>query len=165
MSCSWVHRALRLLLFLWVAPVACNLAAATNRNPQASSKSPAQYDLFGVWAGTSRTSCTPLRMTGPWRCGSKANIKMTLIQKPAALITGVYESIRTNAGNAFEQTGRIVEVPVKGAARLWLRVIMRDHSSCLFNSNLPDVEMRGSYLCFHNATSAEIGRWEVWRSY
>jgi len=164
MSCSWGHRALRLLLLLSFAPVACNLAAATNHHLHSLSKSVAEYDLSGVWEGISITSCTA-RMTGPWRCGSRAEIKLTLIQKPAALITGVYESIRTNAGNAFEQTGRIVEVPVKGAARLWLRVIMRDHSSCLFNSNLPDVEMRGSYLCFHNATSAEIGRWEVWRSY
>jgi hypothetical protein len=80
-------------------------------------------------------------------------------------ITGIYASVRPYASNAFEQTGRIVEVAVTGATRLWLRVTMRDHSSCLFNSNLPGVEMEGSYLCFHNATSAERGRWKVWRSY
>jgi hypothetical protein len=74
--------------------------------------------------------------------------------------TGVFESVRVNAGSAFEQTGRLVEVPVKGAAGLWLRAIMRDHSSCLFNSNLPGREMEGSYLCFHNTTSAERGRWQ-----
>ena len=107
----------------------------------------------------------PSRMPGAWRCGSKADIKLTLIQKPAAAITGVFASVRVNAGSAFEQTGRIVELPVKGATRLWLRVTMRDHSSCLLNSNLPGVEMEGSYLCFHNTTSAERGRWIVWRSY
>ena len=162
---SWVHRALRLLLVLWFARVACDLVAHTNSNPRLSPKSLEQYDLFGVWAGISITSCSPLRMTGPWRCGSKADIKLTLIRKPAAPITGIFASVRLNAGRVFEQTGRIVEVPVKGATRLWLRVTMRDHSSCLFDSNLPGVEMGGSYLCFHNMTSAERGRWAVRRSY
>jgi hypothetical protein len=161
----WIHWAFRLLLFVLFTPIACNLAAPTNLNPRVSSKSPAQYDLSGVWAGISMTSCTPLRMTGPLRCGSKANIKLTFIQKRTATITGVYASVRPNAGYAFEQTGRIVELRVKGATRLWLRVTMRDHSSCLFNSNFPGVEMEGSYLCFHNATSAERGHWKVWRSY
>ena len=103
--------------------------------------------------------------TNDWTIGSKADIKLTLIRKPAAPITGIFASVRLNAGRVFEQTGRIVEVPVKGATRLWLRVTMRDHSSCLFNGNLPGVEMEGSYLCFHNMTSAERGRWAVRRSY
>ncbi len=160
----WIHQALRLLLFLPLVPIACNLTAATNSSPLVSSKSPAESDLSGVWTGMSITSCTPLRMTGPWRCGTKANIKLTFI-KERATITGIYASVRGSAGNAFEQTGRIVELPVKSATRLWLRVIMRDHSSCLFNSNVPSVEMEGSYLCFHNTTSAERGRWAVRRSY
>jgi hypothetical protein len=160
----WNHCSFR-VLFLLFTPVACNLTAASNCNQRVSSKSSAQYTLSGVWAGILITSCTPLRMTGPWRCGSMADIKLTFIHKRAVIIRGVYASVRRNAGNAFEQTGRIVEVPVTCATRLWLRVTMRDHSSCLFNSNLPGVEMEGSYLCFHNATSAERGRWKVWRSY
>jgi hypothetical protein len=161
----WVHRALRLLLSLSFAPIACNLTVATNSSPPVSSKSLTEYDLSGVWTGISTTSCTPLRMTAPWRCGAKADIKLTFIRQEPAAITGIYESVRGAAGNAFEQTGRIVEMPVKSATRLWLRVIMRDHSSCLFNSNLPGEEMEGSYFCFHNATSAERGRWAVRRSY
>ena len=159
----WVHRVLWLLLFLSFTPVACDLAATTRR-PDISPKSFIQ-SVSGVWAGASITSCTPWRITGPWGCGAKAAIKLTLIRERAAAITGVYTSVRPNAGNASEQTGRITEVGVKGASRLWLRVMMRDYSSCLFNSNLPDVEMEGSYFCFHNSTSAERGRWKVWRSY
>ena len=162
---SWGQETVRLLLFVLFAPVSCNLTAATNCTRRASSTSTTQYALSGVWAGISIVSCRPYRMTGPWRFGSRAHIKLTLIQTPAAVITGAYASVRTSTGSAFEQTGRIVEVHVKGATRLWLRVILRDHSSCLFNSNLPDVEMRGSYLCFPNTTSAERGHWEVWRSY
>jgi hypothetical protein len=152
----WVHGVLWLLLFLSFAPVACDLAATTHR-PDISSKSSIQSDFSGVRAGASITSCAPWRITGPWGCGSKAAIKLTLIRERAAAITGVYTSVRPNAGNAFEQTGRITEVGVKGAPRLWLRVIMRDYSSCLFNSNLPDVEMEGSYLCFHNSTLLKEG--------
>jgi hypothetical protein len=87
-------------------------------------------------------------MTGPWRCGLKADIKLTLILETGAAITGVFASVRVNGGSAFEQTGRIVELPVEGATRLWLRVIMRDHSSCLFNSNLPGVENGGKLFVF-----------------
>jgi len=82
-----------------------------------------------------------------------------------ATITGMYASLHDSGGNVFEQTGRIVEMPRPSATTLWLRVIMQDHSSCLFNSNLLGEEMQGSYFCLHNATSAERGRWMVKRSY
>jgi hypothetical protein len=98
----WVHGVVRLLLFLSFAPVACNLAATAICSSQMPYKSSAQSDFSGVWAGTSITSCTPLRMTGPWRCGSKANIKSTLMRERASAITGVYTSVRANAGSAFE---------------------------------------------------------------
>jgi hypothetical protein len=160
----WIHGAFRLLLFLSLAPIACNLTATTKVSPPDSFKSSAEYDLSGVWTGISISSCTSLRMTGPGRCGTRTYIKLTFI-KETATMTGIYASIRGGAGNAFEQTGRIVEMPGQRATRLWLRVIMRDHSSCLFNSNLPREEMAGSYFCFHNMTSAEQGRWAVQRSY
>ena len=121
----WVHGVVRLLLFLSFAPVACNLAATTNLNPQISSSSSVQSDFSGVWVGTSITSCTPLRMTGPWRCGSKADIKLTLIRKPAAAITGVFASVRVNAGGAFEQTGRICRVASRGRHK---SLVARDHA-------------------------------------
>jgi hypothetical protein len=100
----WIHQALRLLLFLSLAPIACNLTAATNSSPLVSSKSLAKYDLSGVWAGISITSCTPLRMTGPWRCGAKADIKLTFI-KERATITGIYASVRGSAGERFRANG------------------------------------------------------------
>jgi hypothetical protein len=80
-------------------------------------------------------------------------------------MTGFYSSFRGSAGNIFEQTGRIFEMPIESATGLWLRVIMRDHSSCLFNSNLPGEEIRGSYFCFNNSTSTELGHWAGRRIY
>jgi len=90
---------------------------------------------------------------------------LTFIREDSAAITGIYASDRARAGYAFQETGRIVEAPQSGSTRLWLRVIIRDHSSCLFNSNLPREEMGGSYICFRDGTSFERGRWAVRRSY
>jgi hypothetical protein len=161
-----VHGALRLILILLLAPMqACSVAAPTKSSPPVSSESPGKYNLSGVWTGTSITGCTPLRMNGPWRCGARADIMLTFIREDSAAITGIYASDRGRAAGAFQETGRIVEAPESGPKRLWLRVIMRDHSSCLFTSNLPREEMKGSYLCFRNGTSFERGRWAVRRSY
>jgi hypothetical protein len=44
---------------------------------------------------------------------------------PHPAITGVFASVRINAGSAPEQTGRLVEVPAKGTTRL---VVARDHA-------------------------------------
>jgi hypothetical protein len=158
-----VQQALGLILILSLAPLQACAVAALARAP-ASSIAPAAHELAGVWTGTAVSGCTPLRMTGPWRCGARATITLTLIQQETSTITGFYASDRGRANATLEETGRIVELPVS-RTRLWLRVIMRDHSSCLFSSNLPRDRMAGSYLCFHEGSSFERGRWAVRRSY
>jgi hypothetical protein len=161
-----VREALSLIVILSLAPLqACSVVAPTDSSPPPSSESPGRYDLSGVWTGTSITGCTPLRMYGPWRCGARADISLTLIREDSAAITGIYASDRGEAGDAFQETGRIVEAPESGSKRLWLRVIMRDHSSCLFTSNLRREEMAGSYLCFRQGISFERGQWMVRRIY
>jgi hypothetical protein len=157
---------LRLILLLSLAPVqACSVAAPTNSSLPVSSESPGKYDLSGVWTGTSITGCTPLRLNGPWRCGARADIMLTFIRDDTAAIIGIYASDRSRAGDAFQETGRIVEMPVSGSKRLWLRVIMRNHSTCLFSGNLRREQVEGSYICFHVETSFERGQWAVRRSY
>ena len=116
---SRVH-ALSLILILALAPIqACGVAAPGNSGPSVSSESLGQYDLAGVWTGTSITGCTPLRMYGPWRCGARADISLTLIREGSAAMTGIYASDRGEEGDAFQETGRIVEAPESGARRLW----------------------------------------------
>jgi hypothetical protein len=156
-----VRGELSLILILSLALMqACGVAA-----PPILSESTGKYNLFGVWTGTSITGCTPLRMNGPWRCGARADIMLTFIGDDSEAVTGIYASDRGRGAGAFQETGRIVEVPESSRKRLWLRVIMRDHSSCLFTSKLPREEMAGSYLCFHEGISFERGRWAVRRSY
>jgi hypothetical protein len=113
---SRVH-ALSLILMLALAPMqACGVAAPGNSSPPVSSESPGQYDLTGVWTGTSITGCTPLRMNGPWRCGARADLMLTFIREDTATaITGIYASDRGRDGDAFQETGRIVGVPVSGS--------------------------------------------------
>src|ERR1700676_3011200 len=144
---------------------ACSVATPTSFSPPIASESPEKYDLSGVWTGTSITGCSPLRMYGPWRCGARADLILTFIGKDSAAITGIYASDRSRGGDAFQETGRIVEAPGSSSTRLWLRVIMRDHSTCLFTSNLRREEMAGSYLCFREGISFERGRWAVRRIY
>jgi hypothetical protein len=159
-------RALSLILILALAPMqACGVAAPSNSGPRVPSESLGHYDLTGVWTGTSITGCTPLRMNGPWRCGARADIMLTFIREDTAAMTGIYASDRGRDGDAFQETGRVVEAPESGSARLWFRVMMRDHSSCLFTSNLRGEEMAGSYLCFREGISFERGRWMVRRTY
>ena len=144
---------------------ACTVAAPTNSSPPVSSATRGKYDLSGVWTGTSITGCAPLRMNGPWRCGARADIMLTFVPEDTAAATGIYASDRARAGDAFQETGRIVEVPVNSSTRLWLRVTMLNHSSCLFNGNFRHKQMEGSYICFREGSSFERGRWAVRRSY
>jgi len=161
-----VDRLLRLILILSLAPTqACTLATPADSRAPISSESQKTPDLSGVWAGSSITGCTPLRMDGPWRCGARADIMLTFIGEDPAASAGIYESDRGPAGDAFQESGRIVEEPVSGSKSLWLRVIMGNHSSCLFNSILRREEMGGSYICFRDGTSFERGRWTARRSY
>lgn len=118
-------------------------------------------NLSGVWTGTSIVGCTPLRMGGPRRCGATANIMFTIVEERADAITGFYAS----DSGALEETGRIVVSAPLRSTRLWLRVMMNDHSSCIFNANLPRDAMKGAYLCFHDGSSLERGYWTARRSY
>jgi hypothetical protein len=91
---------------------------------------------------------------------------LTFIREDTATaITGIYASDHGRDGDAFQETGRIVGVPVSGSTKLWLRVSMRNHSSCLFTSKLRLKAMEGSYICFRNGPSFERGQWAVRRSY
>jgi hypothetical protein len=127
--------------------------------PSVSSESLGQHDLAGVRTGTSITGCTPLRMNGPWRCGARADIMLRFIREDTAAMTGIYASDNGRDGDAFQETGRVVEVPESGSARLWFRVMMRDHSSCLFTSNLQGEEMGGSYIRRRDLFMPQLSFW------
>jgi hypothetical protein len=49
--------------------------------------------------------------------------------------------------------------------RLWLRVMLRDGSSCLFTSRLARSRLGGGYECLQGAGLIEQGSWWVERSY
>jgi hypothetical protein len=158
-----VHELLSLLLILSLAPMqACSVAKS---RPPVSSESLGQYDLSGVWTGTSITGCLPLRMGGPWRCGARADLTLTLIEEDSTTITGIIASDRGRGDEGFQETGRIVGVRVRGSAMLWLRVTMSNYSSCLFSSNSQREEMEGDYICFRDGSSFERGQWAVRRTY
>ena len=163
---SHAHEALSLIVLLSLWPMqACGVAGPPNSRSPVPFTSWDKNDLSGVWQGTSVTGCSPLRMTGPWRCGARADIMLTFIRDDAARTMGIYASNRGPAGSAFEETGRIDEVFASISPRLWLRVMMRNHSSCLFNGDMQHEEIAGNYLCFREGSSFERGLWDVRRMY
>jgi len=160
-----VHRVLRLILILTLVPLqACALAAVTNSHP-VSPEAETNYDLSGVWTGTSITGCTPLRTNGPWRCGAIADIMLTFVREDSAAMLGIFASERGRAGDAFAETGRIVGMPASGSQSLYFRVAIGNHANCVFNANLQGEEMAGSYICFREGISFERGRWAAQHSY
>ena len=58
-----------------------------------------------------------------------------------------------------------MKVSESGPARLWLRLMMRDHSTCLFTRHWRGDEMEGTYMCFHGGSSFDRGKWTVQKSY
>jgi hypothetical protein len=155
-----------ILLLSLMAMQACSVAAKTNSSKSVASPSNTTSDLSGVWIGTSITSCFPLRLDGPWRCGARANIMLTLFRLGADRMGGFYASDTVQARRSvFEERGSVIEVSASGSTRVWMRVVMSDHSSCLFTSDLPHGDMEGSYLCFREGSSFERGRWAVRRSF
>jgi len=160
-----VHRALQLILILTLAPVqACALAAPAGSGP-VFARSSKNYDLSGVWTGTSITGCTPPRANGPWRCGARADIMLTFVREDSAPMLGIFAADRGRAGDAFAETGRIVDMRITGPVSLGFRVAMSNHANCSFNANLQGGEMGGSYICFREGMSFERGRWMAQRSY
>jgi hypothetical protein len=160
-----VDQALRLILILSLAPLqACALAAPPNSRP-VSSEAQRNYDLSGVWTGTSITGCTPLRTNGPWRCGARADIMLTFVWEDCAPMLGIFASDRCRAGDAFQETGRIVNMRMSGPMSLGFRVAMGNHANCVFDANLQAEEMAGSYICFREGISFERGRWAAQHSY
>ena len=157
-------RALKVLsILLLVLMQAC--ALARSKSPHASSQTQTDYDLSGVWTGTSITGCTPLRSNGPWRCGARADIMLTFVREDSAAMLGIFASDRGRAGDAFAEAGRIVDMPASVSQSLYFRVAIGNHASCVFNANLWGDEMGGSYICFREGMSFERGRWAVQRSY
>ncbi len=160
-----IRRALSLILTLSLALMqACSLASPANSR-SVSSQAQRNYDLSGVWTGTSITGCTPLRTNGPWRCGARADIMLTLVPGDRAAMWGIFASDRGRAGDAFEETGRIVNMRMSGPMSLGFRVAMGNYANCVFNANLQGEEMAGSYICFRDGMSFERGRWAAQRAY
>lgn len=146
------------LFFLFVQ--ACASARTGGPSPPVGLEPGGTHDLSGVWTGTAVESCTPLRLGAFRSCGSRSNIMFTIIQERADVIRGFYAA---NSGR-FQENGRVIGMPAH-SARLWLRVMMTDHSSCIFSSALPRDAMRGAYLCFRDGSSFDRGYWMARRSY
>ena len=90
---------------------------------------------------------------------------LTFVREDSAPMLGIFAADRGRAGDAFAETGRIVDMPASGSQSFYFRIAMSNHASCVFNANLQGEQMGGSYICFREGMSFERGRWAAQRSY
>ena len=70
---------------------------------------------------------------------------LTFVREDSAAILGIFASDRGRGADAFQETGRIVDVRISGPVSLGFRVAMSNHANCVFDANLRVGEMGGSY--------------------
>jgi hypothetical protein len=117
--------------------------------------------LTGVWRGWS--TCRLGRFE--FNCRGMRNVSFSILPLSPSKMKGVYKCAAgtVSCRNRLE-TGRIARIDINGR-RLWLRVMLRDGSSCLFTSRLARARLGGGYECLQGAALIEQGSWWVERSY
>jgi len=97
------------------------------------------------------------------RCGAMVLISLSMFQNETK-ITGVY---RCATGNMMcrnlDTVGKIATGTISGA-RVSLRVVLEDVSSCLFEGTFSEDTGSGSYICLQGAGIVERGSFRVKRA-
>jgi hypothetical protein len=118
--------------------------------------------LVGVWQGTTIAICPGSIVS---RCNAHQKVTMTLVQGAGSKLGGYYKCAYGNA-NCYNmnETGKIGSATLNGG-RLWLRVIMHDGTSCLFNGRVTNNSIDGGYSCSSGGSTFERGSWRAKREY
>ncbi len=129
-----------------------------------NSPSPQQPDFAGVWQGTTLANCggnSPL----PSRCNALQNVTITLIEGPKSNLTGKYSCAYGNMDCYHaNETGKVIGVSLTGA-RINIRIIMPDATSCIFTGRNVNQTIDGGYTCYQGGSLIEQGSWRARRSY
>jgi hypothetical protein len=116
-------------------------------------------DVTGIWQGSSLGAC----MARLPRCGAMVLISLSMFQNESK-ITGVY---RCATGNIIcrnlDTVGKIATGTISGA-RVSLRVVLEDVSSCLFEGTFSEDTGSGSYICLQGGGTVERGSFRIKRA-
>jgi hypothetical protein len=138
--------------------------AATASGERASSSADAESGFAGVWQGTTLASCAAFAHL-PSRCNAEQNVTITLLQSRDGKFTGRYTCAYGNMDcYHVNETGKVIDVSIAGA-RMSVRVIMPDVTSCIFTGINVNQTINGGYTCYQGGGLIEQGSWRAHRSY
>jgi hypothetical protein len=140
-----------------------NPSATAERGGQ-SGAGDAESNFAGVWQGTTLASCGAFG-SRPGRCDALQKVTITLLEESDAKLTGRYTCAYGNRdcyhGN---DTGKVIDVSIAGA-RLSVRVIMPDATSCIYTGIEANQTINGGYSCYRGGGLIEQGSWHAHHSF
>jgi len=157
------------LTFRCVAVCSDTYSSGFNRRANAerggqSAVADTESNFAGVWQGTTLASCGAVAYL-PSRCDAEQKVSITLLEGPDAKLTGQYTCAYGNQdcyhGNS---TGKVIDVTIAGA-RLSIRVIMPDATSCIYTGIQVNQTINGGYSCYQGGGLIEQGSWRAHRSF
>ncbi|MBV8055059.1 MAG: hypothetical protein JO071_07445 [Deltaproteobacteria bacterium] len=129
-----------------------------------SAPAAAESSFAGVWQGTTLASCAALGSL-PSRCDALQKVTITLLEGSHAKLSGRYTCAYGNRdcyhGN---DTGKVIDVSIAGA-RMSVRVIMPDATSCIYTGIEVNQSINGGYSCYQGGGLIEQGSWRAHRSF
>ena len=141
-----------------------DLSAATAPSAQAASSADAESGFAGVWQGTTLASCAAFAHL-PSRCDAEQTVTITLLQSPDGKYTGRYTCAYGNMDCYHENTtGKVIDVTI-ARARMSIRVMMPDATSCIYTGINMNQNINGGYTCYQGGGLIEEGSWRAHRSY
>lgn len=137
-----------------------NPPAAAEPAPSASAESP----FAGLWQGTTLSSCAAFTYR-PSRCNAEQKVTITLLQGADGRFSGRYTCAYGNMDCYHENTtGKVIDVTTANA-RMNVRVLMPDGTSCIYTGINVNQSINGGYTCYQGGGLIEQGSWLARRSY
>jgi hypothetical protein len=142
-------------------------AYSSTGNPsgaQAALSDNAESGFAGVWQGTTLASCAAFAYL-PSRCNAEQKVTITLLQGANTSFTGRYTCAYGNMDCYHANTtGKVIDVTITGA-RISVRVMMPDATSCIYTGINVNQTINGGYTCYQGGGLIEEGSWQARRSY
>jgi len=145
-------------------PSAPTESPAANAPAQTASSGETESGFAGVWEGTTLASCAAFAHL-PSRCDAEQKVTITLLQGAEGKFTGRYTCAYGNMDCYHETTtGKVIDVTTIGA-RMNIRVLMPDATSCIYTGLDVNQSINGGYTCYQGGGMIEEGSWLARRSY
>jgi hypothetical protein len=139
-------------------------SAASGPGAHSESSNDVYSDFTGVWQGKTLASCAAFTYL-PSRCDAEQIVTITLLQGPNGKLTGRYTCAYGNMDCYHaNETGKVIDVTL-ARARMSVRVLMPDTTSCIYTGINVNQSINGGYTCYQGGGLIEQGSWRASRAY